>query len=192
MGYGAALALLGMGGCHVVFDLTAPPKPDAPAAADAAADAAKPIDAMPDAGFDNSACPMGYVQYGNGPSKYRVTAEIGTFQDHREACHFERPGLTHLATVETYEEGELLSSLLPQFVTRLIVGGYQLPGQPSVKDGWVFVTGEAVNDVLWAQSEPNVAGIAAIGPLNFGYLYTLTASSQYHAICECDGRTDSL
>ena len=61
----------------------------------------------------------------------------------------------HLATITSAGEQAVVGGLMVGVTENAWLGGYQPPGELSLADGWLWVTGESWSFTNWASGEPN-------------------------------------
>lgn len=153
--------------------------------------------AASDAGPTTS-CPETYtVTLPSTGSRYRVTASVGLPADHQAQCAQDLPGATHLVVLDTFTEMNELDAVLQASPApprdRYYVGAIQRAAQSTLDAGWLLYTGEPVPPELWSTGEPDDLddvedGLESDAVMALGRLVDVSGTSEYGAVCECDGR----
>ena len=168
---------------------------------DARLDAARPIDARPDAtppppdaGFSPALCPGAYnIELpAVAGSRYRYISSALPFAAHHADCNNDLTGWTHLVALDTIAEAQAMGDINPTNYS--YVGAAQAPGESQTDTGWRLFTGGDVttgwspmstqpdDDEGIEDGEESLAIVAGTGNM-----HDVAGLSSYQAICECDG-----
>jgi hypothetical protein len=189
-----AVWLVALAGCDDLFNLDhIDHKPHDAALVDAAADATS------DAAFDRERdCPVNYDLALFAGSLYRITADSPFAWDAHDECNADKPGFTHLAAAQTQQElSALHASLVAKNLGIWRLGAVQPVAVTMPIEGWLWVTGEPVDMVMWTALEPNDGNgleddhseqFAIISAQAEDRMIDLAGNLGHRAVCECDGR----
>ncbi|HEY5926271.1 MAG TPA: C-type lectin domain-containing protein, partial [Kofleriaceae bacterium] len=111
---------------------------------DASSDGAVDAETVADAPISGVVCPSSYstMTTMTSGSRYRVIATPTSFANHHAACNADKPGSTHLASIET--EAEMFAvqaALLAIAADQYYIGAVQKPSQATTTAGWFAFTG---------------------------------------------------
>jgi hypothetical protein len=159
---------------------------------DAAMIDARVIDAAVDAAVDaRPPCPAAYnMQFQGSNYRLEVIAQVWTVAS--VDCDGDLPGRTHLATFEVAAELDgALSAINPGNNAEVLVGAQCVASDCDNTARWTWVTGSAVDVLLWAGGQPNNGLTEKVGAssrvMGTWKLNNVTAAATTRPyICECD------
>ena len=161
---------------------------------------ALPVDAA--VAFDPNTCPTDFTQLSvDTPSRYRVLPVLpltAEYFDYVTACGMQKPGVTHIAIIETLAEAMTVGPLAAGSggPAQVYVGALQSQTATGLAVGWIHADGSPVAATVWAASEPDdgdgsegnhqeqVAVLTSGGRLN-----DIALKMHWPVLCECDGKT---